>query len=78
MWKKFWDGLNIRKFMSLFFSLLFAVVIMVVLVWATKEADRELIMWIVAPVSTILNLCVGYYFGYTNGQKTPIDENDSR
>lgn len=67
MWSKFWAGLNIRKCISLCFTLTFCVASVVVIVYGINSNNTEVILSGIAGISSILSSCIGYYFGYSNG-----------
>lgn len=67
MWSKFWSGLNIRKFISLAFTLTFCVASIIVIHYGINSSNVEIILAGTAGLSSILSSCIGYYFGYSNG-----------
>jgi hypothetical protein len=54
MWKEFWDGLNIRKFIGMLLVLAYILYIF------TTGQDLG--------IKDVLLIIVGYWFGYSNGQ----------
>ena len=67
MWNKFWAGLNIRKCISLLFTITFCVASIIVINYGINAENTEIILAGTAGLSSILSSCVGYYFGYSNG-----------
>jgi len=59
-WAAFWEGLNIRKAITLVLVLAF-----IVLVSYLRDAN------LIAMLGTIVTTVVGYWFGYENGKKAP-------
>lgn len=59
-WLKFWEGLNIRKAITLLLVLSF-------IVMAGYLRTENLI----SMLGTIVTTIVGYWFGYENGKKAP-------
>ena len=78
MWKRFWNDLNIRKFLALIFSLSYCISVFIMLWYGIESKNKEVLMWGVSGIGSVLGVCMGYYFGFTNGQVTPLDKNDNR
>jgi len=58
MWKNFWDGLNIRKFIGILLIVAYVAYIF------TTGQDMS--------IKDVVLIIIGYWFGYANGQKTPV------
>ena len=55
MWKAFWDGLNIRKFMAT----LIVIAYIVFIFWTGQDLG----------IKDVALIIISYFFGYANGQK---------
>jgi len=55
MWKAFWDGLNIRKFMAT----LIVIAYIAFIFWTGQDLG----------IKDVTLIVISYFFGYANGQK---------
>lgn len=76
MWRKFWGGLNIRKCISLCFTITFCVVVIMVVNYGITSANTDVLLAGVAGLSSILSSCIGYYFGYSNGLSSKVEKSE--
>lgn len=77
MWRSFWDGLNIRKFLAVILVIAYVCVSGSIILFAFRTTDRELMKDTVSSVALVLGLVMGYYFGYTTGQNAPTNPLDN-
>ena len=61
MWKNFWEGLNIRKFMAMIVAIAYVTSIFV------TGQDMG--------IKDVALIVISYFFGYANGQKVTHEEN---
>ena len=78
-WQEFWNGLNIRKAITLLFGLGFIIVSLIVVIEGVRAnpIDKELIEKGLVQLGTIASVCISYYMGYSNSSSSNINSNST-
>lgn len=80
-WKNFWNGLNIRKALSLLFGLAMIVGSLTIVFFGITQdpVDKDILIYGLTGLTGVTTTLIGYYFGYSNGVNNTDskDPNDS-